>query len=446
MKSVRPKPLGVVAPSPGAAPLTAEESFVYSRMDGRLTVTDLASLTGIAEQKVESIVHALASRGAVAVEEAAESSRRFGESADASALGVEAIEGTASLADFAAALGMDPSAFAPAPAPSAAQPVAAQPVAAQPVAAEEPAPQPTLEAPAEEPVEAEPAARRSSHPSAAEYEDELIEVRDDEAAPAPAAPEASATDGEAEPDAKTLDQQEADRAVAERNYRQLYEVRFRAMTPDERIAQAHKQTGPDLYALCYDADPRVVAAILENHTVGLDHVRMLALHHRTATGLEMVSRRSDWIRDMLVERRLLRNPMAGETILSRIMLPKRVLQTYKICIDREIPEITRAKSRGYLRSKWQQAPPEDRSELIIRTEARCLILMTGCTFDARTTQMLCARPYNSVLFIQNLAKFPATSPGILAHLMKQPFVRKNPVLKKLLLSHPNLPGDVKRQI
>jgi hypothetical protein len=50
-----------------------------------------------------------------------------------------------------------------------------------------------------------------------------------------------------------------------------------------------------------------------------------------------------------------------------------------------------------------------------------------------------------VLFIQNLAKFSATPPALLAHLMKQPFVRKNIPLKRLLLQHPNMPGDVKRQ-
>lgn len=71
--------------------------------------------------------------------------------------------------------------------------------------------------------------------------------------------------------------------------------------------------------------------------------------------------------------------------------------------------------------------------------------MTGCTFDAKTTQIPCGRPYDSVLFIQNLAKWLATPPGLLAHLAKQPFVRKSAPLEKLLLQHPNLPGEVKRE-
>jgi hypothetical protein len=51
-----------------------------------------------------------------------------------------------------------------------------------------------------------------------------------------------------------------------------------------------------------------------------------------------------------------------------------------------------------------------------------------------------------MLLIQNFAKFPATPPGILAHLIKLPFVRKNPGMKKLLLQHPNMPGEVKRNL
>jgi hypothetical protein len=160
----------------------------------------------------------------------------------------------------------------------------------------------------------------------------------------------------------------------------------------------------------------------------------------------MVTRRQEFLRDLLVERRLLRNPMAGDTVLGRVMASKRLFQTYKIAIDRDVPELTRSKSRGYMRKKYQSAPSEERADLVLRTEGRCLIYMTGCAFDAKMTQILCGKPYNSVLFIQNLAKFSATPPGLLAHLMKQPFVRKHAPLKKLLLQHPNMPGEVKRQV
>jgi hypothetical protein len=269
-----------------------------------------------------------------------------------------------------------------------------------------------------------------------------------------------------EPDAAVIDDRETERdlppesvdpeeldpeedpgeAVAERNYRQIYEERWHPLPASERAAAAQTLMGPDLLALCFDSDPQVIASILENATCGLDHVRLIAQHHRTTTGLEIVTRRHDWLHDMLVERRLLRNPMIGDVVLGRVMSAKRLFLTYKLAIDRDLPDLTRVKIRGMIRPKWQGAAPEERADLLMRTEARCLTLMTGCTFDAKTTQILCGRPINSAMFVQSVAKFGAAPPGLLAHLAKQPFVRKNPALKKMLLSHPNIPGDAKRSL
>ena len=81
----------------------------------------------------------------------------------------------------------------------------------------------------------------------------------------------------------------------------------------------------------------------------------------------------------------------------------------------------------------------------MNTEARVLQLLSGCTFDARTTQILCGRQVYSAMFIQNVARFGASPPLLLAHLAKLPFVRRNVALKKVLMQHPNMPGDVKRQ-
>lgn len=269
---------------------------------------------------------------------------------------------------------------------------------------------------------------------------ELAEVHDDETSP-----DATAT---ADDEAARADEKDDEiaRAVAERNYRQVYEKRWHELPVDQRVASAHRAKGVDLLALCFDADPRVIAAVLENATCGLDHVRLIAFYHRTGTGLEIVARRQDWLRDLLVERRLLRNPMIGEIVLGRVMGPKRLLPTYKVAIDRDVPDLTRIKCRGYIRKKWQTAPSEERADLLLRTEGRCLVLMTGCTFDAKTTAILCGRPINSVMFVQSIAKFGSSPPALLAHLLKQPFVRKSPPLKKMLLAHPNMPGDAKRSV
>jgi hypothetical protein len=429
MKSVRPKALGTPA---GKLPLTPEEEFVLLRIDGRLSVGDLVALTGIEEPRVQQIVSKLASHGAVMLEEG-ESSRYV---PDVVSTPTRPGAGTTSLADFAAALGMDPSAFAAADTGTGA---VERPVVGRRVESRSNEPPPVMNEPPKIASEVVAVAAPVSEDEPAS-EAQLIEVGDEETGP-----EQPDEDAAANARADAEESEEA-RAAKEHDYRKIYEARFHILTIDVRVGLAKVVHGTDLLALCLDADSRVIGAILENPTTGLTHARLIAFHHRTAIGLELVTRRDDFLRDLLVERRLLRNPQAGDTVLGRIFASKRVFQTYKIAIDRDVPELTRAKGRGFLRQKFGKAPPEERADLVIRTEGRCLILMTGCTFDAKTTSILCSRPYNAVLFIQNLAKFAATPPALLAHLVKQPFVRKIPPLKKLLLQHPNMPGDVKRQM
>jgi len=417
-------------------PLTAEEGFVLTRIDGNLSVDDLVGLTGLDTDYVQEIVTKLARKGAVRLEMAAPSSQRLPDIGSTPDLGND---GETSLADFAAALGMDPTAFA------AANPAAA---AVEKVVQRERVETLVTDDPAAIPLEMQ-LIEVDAAPQLIEVRDELEEVPE-EGLPALIPLDENGNPIEA-PDESDTATKEADNeiqatAVQERNWRQLYEHKFHKMTVDLRIDQARKASGADLMALCFDADARVVAGLLENSHLGLDHVRLIAFHHRTGVGLEMLSRRQEWIRDIQVERRLLRNPQIGELVLGRIMASKRIHPTYKICIDREVPDLTRAKSRGHLKQKWSKATSEERSDLLIRTEGRCLIIMIGCTFDSKTTAILCGRPINSMIFIQTLAKFPATPPALLAHLYKQNFVRKNPPIRKLLLQHPNMPGDVKRNI
>jgi hypothetical protein len=430
MKTVRPKPLGAPPENLG---LTPEEGFVLSRCDGRLSVLDLSALTGMEERRIEQIVTKLASRGAVALESIEASSPYLPDVGSAPSLPNDG-EMT-SLADFAAVLGMDPSAFAP-QGSSGSSPRSAV---------------------VEQPVPEERVESRSNYPPPATSEppDAIVDPTSEVGPAAPVAEpdsqqrlmaEGVTAEAASDDDAAVRASESEEAAVLnEQDYRKIYEAQFHPLTVDVRAGLAKTAHGPDLLALCLDADARVVASILENPSIGLQHVRLIAFHHRTGVGLEMVTRRQDFLRDLLLERRLLRNPMAGDTVLQRVMASKRLFQTYKIAIDRDVPELTRSKSRGFMRQKYQSAPPEERADLVQRTEGRCLIYMTGCAFDAKMTGILCGRPYNSVLFIQNLAKFSATPPALLAHLMKQPFVRKHAPLKKLLLQHPNMPGDVKRQ-
>lgn len=403
MKTVRPKPLTLPPPT---LPLTAEEGFVLSRIDGSLSLHDLVALTGIDEARVEQIVTKLADHGAVSLEDG-----------PASVPELEAERETASLADFAAALGLDPTPF-----------VHDEDAPSSRSEARSNYPPPATSPPDDvAPASSGPLSTRSSPPSSSSGDP------------------VSYDGAVQEPEPSDGDEDEENGAENVLDHRRVYEARFRPLDPEARIAAAKTLSGADLCALCFDQDPRIVAAILDNPRAGFAEARLLAAHHRTSTGLELLSRKTALLRDGLCARRLLRNAQCGDVVLGRLVQEKHVTALYRLAIDREIPELLRIKLRGHLKNKFQTASAEDRADLVTRTEARCLALLTGCTFDARMTAILCGRSYNSVLFIQNLARFSATPPPLLAHLLKQPFVKRMMPLKKLLLAHPNVPGEAKRQ-
>jgi hypothetical protein len=228
------------------------------------------------------------------------------------------------------------------------------------------------------------------------------------------------------------------------SHRRLYESEFGAATVDERVARARTARGDTVGALCLDPEPQVIAALLENPEFGLGHARLVALHHRNARGLEIVARRLDWLRDAQVARHLLKNPQLPESSLARLITGKRLRDLHKLCVDRDLPELTRTRLRAQLRKNFTVAAPEERVDLVMRTEGRALPLLVGCTFDGRSSQMLASQTFASSLLVQNLARFAATPPAVLAKLLQQPMVRRQPQLRALLLRHPNVPSEAKR--
>ncbi|MDB4938013.1 MAG: hypothetical protein JWP87_4985 [Labilithrix sp.] len=264
-----------------------------------------------------------------------------------------------------------------------------------------------------------------------------------------AASEAGASvsvEGEEPPDEVTDPVEEEERAQGEREYQKIYEQLYHPMSREERIAAAEKVDGSDLLALCLDAEPQVIHAVLTNPKSGLPHARMIALHHRTHTGLELVGRRSEFLSDANVQRRLLANPQLPGTLLRRMVSPKLLMEVYKIAINREIPERSRVMTRELLCKKFMLGSGDERAALLIKTEGRCLILLVNCALDSRTTQILTAKTSFTILFIQNLARWSATPPALLVHLLKQPVVRMNVGLRKMLLKHPNVPSETKRNL
>jgi hypothetical protein len=229
------------------------------------------------------------------------------------------------------------------------------------------------------------------------------------------------------------------------NYRRIYETRFSELTEGEREDVAMHVTGSELFALCLDPAPRVIAALLDNSHLGLDHARVIALQHKTPQGLEILARRAQLVRDNHVQRRLLQNLQTPEPVLDRILRLKRLLDIYRLSIDRDLPERNRMRVRARLRPAFMNTEPEERAALIIKTEGRCLLGLSGCNFDGRTTQILCSHSFTSALFIQNLARFPGTPPVLLAKLLRSGPAMRQPQLRALLLRHANVSGEWKRK-
>jgi len=138
--------------------------------------------------------------------------------------------------------------------------------------------------------------------------------------------------------------------------------------------------------------------------------------------------------------------MLNDAHLKRVLSPKRLDVIYKVALSRDLPEKNRSKVRLILRSKWSTADGEARAHLVFSTEGRALTLLIGLPFDSQTTTLLCTRAYNSLILIQNLARFASTPPPILQHLMRQPLVKRTPHLRTLIAQHPNCPSDVKRKL
>lgn len=250
---------------------------------------------------------------------------------------------------------------------------------------------------------------------------------------------------EVDPGAMSLHPDSQGHAADEANFRRIYETRFRSLDAAEREQLASQVTGSELYALCLDPAPKVISALLDNPRFGLEHARFVALHHGTAQGLEILARRSQLLRDSHVQRRLLANLQTPEVVLERVVRSKRLLDMYRLSVDRDLPERNRLRVRSRLKPAFMGADPDERAALVIKTEGRCLLGLSGCTFDGRTTQILCNQSTFSALFIQNLARFPATPAPLIAKLLRSPAVQRQPQLRALLLRHGNVSTELKRR-
>ena len=166
---------------------------------------------------------------------------------------------------------------------------------------------------------------------------------------------------------------------------------------------------------------------------------MISAHHRNAAGLEALAARAEFLHDGEVQRFLLRNPQAPAHLLRALLLKRRLPELYRTGNDHEAGERARGAARELLRERFAKGSPEERVELIVLTEGRALAALSGLSLDGRTAALLCSRPLASTLLVENLARWPATAPTVIAHLLAQPMVQRSPQLRTLIKRHPNAP-------
>ena len=249
--------------------------------------------------------------------------------------------------------------------------------------------------------------------------------------PSPPAPEEI-------PPAEEVAEEEAPLAAAKAaTHRKLFEQHLHQRPVDERVAQARVAVEPDLSAFCFDPTAEVIRAVLENPRAGGIHARLIAAHHRTVAGLEALGARLAFTNDQGVRRALLQNPLFPPGLYRRLWSSRRLLDQYLVAISREVTEQVRSMARELLRSSFNQRTGEERAELILTTEGRCLASLAGLTIDGHTTALLCRRTYVSTLLIQNIARWSAAPPQLIAHLRRQDVVKRNAALRQLLERHPN---------
>lgn len=231
-----------------------------------------------------------------------------------------------------------------------------------------------------------------------------------------------------------------------RSWRRIFEEELHPLDLDTRVERAAVATEETLRAFCFDPSRRVVEALLENPQFGLEHARLVARHHRSSQGLDALGDEAAFLRDQQVERHLFRNPQTSLRLLRRIYARARMAKIYRLAVGREATEQVRETAKREFRKKFTAGTAEERVKLILETEGRCLSLLVGLALDAKTAGLLRRRALTSALLVRNLARWPATPPPVLAHLVRQAHVKRNPALRNLILRHPNAPSELKREL
>src|SRR5437870_3929277 len=168
------------------------------------------------------------------------------------------------------------------------------------------------------------------------------------------------------------------------------ELRDLPLTPEEGFVASRLDGSTDLHGLSI--------------VTGLSAERVEAAHHRTPSGLEALAARAAFAADAGVRRALLRNPQLPAGLLRRLHGGRRLLEQHKLVVSRDVPEQTRRAAREILRARFSTAEADERVEVIVKTEGRCLTSLAGLPVDGKTAALLCGRIYRSPLLLPQLPR------------------------------------------
>ncbi len=178
---------------------------------------------------------------------------------------------------------------------------------------------------------------------------------------------------------------------------------------------------------------------------GLDRIRSIAQHSQSAAELDVLARNPHIINDPAVQRHLLKNPVTPPHVLVRIFQTMNMFDLYNIIGGHEVNEPAKKSAREQLGVKFRRASAVECAQFIIRTEGRGLQYLMKERFTRETTDELCKHDITSLVLVGNLTIFSALPPALIRHLLKQPIVQRNKVMKSRFLKHANCPADARHK-
>lgn len=219
--------------------------------------------------------------------------------------------------------------------------------------------------------------------------------------------------------------------------RELYERSFRGLAPSARAAKAQHASGEELLALCHDPHPQVVLALLANAGFGPLHARIVAHFHQNATGLDLLARHGELLRDPDVQRALLGNPRLTPSLAERVHAAASLDALYQHASDPALPAEVRRALGPVLRARFGAATPRERADLVYWSEGKALAFVDGAPLDEETAAGLGRRAITSTELVIRLAAHPGTPRSLLVALDQQPLVAGRRDLRELIRRHPN---------